>query len=310
MAQSPYFIYITQPADTLSVLLLRLYEAAPWSRRRHELRRAVVHLNPQLKEKDLDRLPPGTPLTLADFSQLTAAVTPPLATFGAPHQTADHQGLWAMAWAEHSGLLTHPGSVALGAGAHLLGRSNLALLQQVGDEYAAYRQGQITKGQYDHRRRQLIELFRSKAGPFERLLFRGLKTPQAIRIARHGALPHDHHIRQQTGRLEKLRGLATQGGLVLTAVGLSAACTQIAQSVDRQIKNEVFIDAIVSSIFGTSLGIFAVSNPVGWGTALVLALGASAVSLAAGKLAVSFYDTAGAPLDLVSGLGIDRLCRP
>lgn len=51
------------------------------------------------------------------------------------------------------------------------------------------------------------------------------------------------------------------------------------------------------------------SNPVGWGTALVLAAGSAAVSYGMGKGARMAYTLSGTEVDLVSGSGVDNICR-
>jgi len=94
---------------------------------------------------------------------------------------------------------------------------------------------------------------------------------------------------------------------------LDAACAQIANTIDRKEKNEVFVDTVFSTFAGAGtgylVGAFLISNPVGWGTALVLAVGTAAASWTMGKAAVVAYDKWGNKVDLVNGLGIERVCR-
>lgn len=61
-------------------------------------------------------------------------------------------------------------------------------------------------------------------------------------------------------------------------------------------------------VAGTLLTIFLVSNPVGWGAALVLGAGSAALSYGLGKGAKKAYTASGSTVDLVSGLGIDKVC--
>lgn len=88
---------------------------------------------------------------------------------------------------------------------------------------------------------------------------------------------------------------------------------QIADTDSRQEKNEIFVETIMSTGVGLAggaiVGIFLVSNPVGWGTALVLAAGTAAASYAAGHYTRRAYTTSGTELDFVSGLGIDSVCQ-
>ncbi len=87
---------------------------------------------------------------------------------------------------------------------------------------------------------------------------------------------------------------------------------QIGSTSDVQEKNEIFVETITSTGVGIGLGfavgVFLVSNPIGWGTAIVLAVGSVATSYAAGKYARNNYDAFG-PVDFVSGTGVGRMCR-
>ena len=88
---------------------------------------------------------------------------------------------------------------------------------------------------------------------------------------------------------------------------------QIANSQNSHEKNEIFVETIASTAtsFGASavFGLFLVSNPIGWGTALVLAAGSAALSYGSGKLARYTYDTVSSQIDFVSGSGIGRICK-
>ncbi len=97
-------------------------------------------------------------------------------------------------------------------------------------------------------------------------------------------------------------------------MGLTAACMKIANTADTKEKNEVFVETIVSTAAGAGLGyavsLFLISNPIGWGTAIVLAIGSTAVSFGAGKGAAYLaYDVFGSQVDLVSGTGTDKICQ-
>lgn len=204
--------------------------------------------------------------------------------------------------------------MAIGTVANLLSEGNLALLRQVGDEYAAYKAsgGRITKGQYDHRRRVLVRQFANHVGPMEKLLFNGASTQEEIRIARAGGVPYDVNIQRQVGRLRQLGKAAGAGGILLGGVGLTAACYQIAHTLSQKEKNEIFVDTVMSTVIGSGLGyavgVFVLSNPVGWGVALLLAMGSTVGSLVAGKLASKAYSASSGEVDFVTGLGVDKVC--
>lgn len=99
----------------------------------------------------------------------------------------------------------------------------------------------------------------------------------------------------------------------MAGASVAAGCMQIADTDSRQEKNEIFVETVSGTTAGLALsfvvGVFLVSNPVGWGTALVIGAGAAAVSYGAGKAAKMAYTTRGQSVDLVSGMGIDKVCK-
>jgi hypothetical protein len=308
MTQPLYYEYAVQPGETITTIIHKLYGWSPPTRRYGEILDAIKALNPEVP--NLHNLWPGTVLRVSD--RAPAVLVPPGPLFlSASPDPAERRQMWAMAWAERSGLLLAPGAVAMGTAANLLSEGNLALLRQVGDEYAAYKAsgGRITKGQYDHRRRVLVRQFADHAGPMEKLLFGGARTQEEIRIARAGGVPYDANIQRQVGRLRGLAKAAGAGGIVLTGVGVAAGCLQIAGTTDQQKRNEIFVETVVSGVIGIGLGFFIVSNPIGWGTALLLATGSAALSYTTGRAAAIGYTAYLEEVDLVSGVGLDRVCR-
>lgn len=118
---------------------------------------------------------------------------------------------------------------------------------------------------------------------------------------------------QNADKLTKLASYGKYGGYILGGVGLAASCVQIANEDNQQKKNEIFVETIASTtvgvVGGALVGLFLVSNPVGWGTALVLATGTVATSYILGQVAQYGYTTKGSKVDLVTGLGVNSICR-
>ena len=226
----------------------------------------------------------------------------------------DEIDFWMLSWlAENSNYLLIPGSISTGAFSSLLSKGNLKLIEQIDDLYAQYKSGAISKGQYVYQRRIRLDQFKTNTGPMERLLF-GDQTPhEVIRIARGGGVPATHNITSNVNRLRNLASYGKYGGYVLTGVGLAASCKQIADTDSRQEKNEILVETVTSTgagfIAGLTVSLFLISNPVGWGTALVLAAGSAAIAYGSGKLAREGYTMSGAKVDLVSGMGLDSVCR-
>ena len=155
-------------------------------------------------------------------------------------------------------------------------------------------------------------MLKKNIGPVEKILFGNKTTHQSIRIARAGGVPATANIAKHAGRLKNLGAMSKHGGIVLVGVGLTAACMQIANTTDTKEKNEIFVETITSTtvggLAGLSIGLFLVSNPIGWGTAIVLAMGSTALSYGAGKGVRFLYDTHG-EIDFVTGTGVDRICK-
>ncbi len=304
----------------------------------------ILALNPHIKNSDAIRAgsllrlmanpakaaPPATPVPDPRAAtppsnqafipyRLPAAQTPTV--HAAPHsfalkdvQPQDELDFWMLSWlAENSNYLVIPGSTLLGAQANLLNPGNIGLIEDISDLYAQRKSGTLTKAQYDYLRKLRLDQLKKNIGPLERYLF-GNQTPhQAIRIARAGGVPATQNISQHANRLKQMASYGKHGGYVLAGVGVAASCMQIADTDSRQEKNEIFVETVVSTgtglLAGGIIGIFLVSNPIGWGAALVLAAGSAAASYGAGKTAQYFYTASGTKVDLVSGFGVDSVCR-
>ncbi len=220
---------------------------------------------------------------------------------------------WALAWLEHNAnYLTIPGGIAAGASGNLLSPGNVNLLNEVSDEYAKYKSGEITKSQYDSRRKRALDMFKVNVGPFEKWMFGKNTTHETIRIARAGGIPATANIARYADRLKSLAAVSKGSGIALMGVGVTSACLQIANTMDIKEKNDIFVETITSTTVGVLSGIavtvFLVSNPVGWGTAIFLAVGSAGVSWGAGAGAGLLYDTFG-KVDFVTGTGTNRICK-
>jgi len=222
----------------------------------------------------------------------------------------ERERVTTIAWlSRNTDWLTIPGGVAMGTASGLLGRGNQQLLTDIGDLYADYKAGKLTKGQYDGRRAKKIAEIRRNLGPLEHAV-----RQKGMRHTLKGGkvLPSDV-TRMEAERWKRIAGHAAKGGVVLTGVGVTAACVKIAHTVDMKEKNQVLVETVTSTVVGAGIGIpvgiFLASNPVGWGVVLVLAMGSAFVSWGAGYGATRLYDLKFNHVDLVTGLGVDRVCR-
>ena len=197
---------------------------------------------------------------------------------------------------------------------HITGPANVALAQEVGELYQAYKRGELTKGQYDGRRAKLRKQLSNNLGFLEKRLLRGQTTQQAFRINRFKNMPVTHNISAYAAHLNRLSSYATYGGgIVLTSIGGKLACDDIAETDNRQQKNEIFVEYVTSTAAGSTasiaLGVFMVTTPVGWAVALGLGAAAGFGSMAVGKGMAKLYSMNFEEYDLVSGLGVDQLCK-
>ena len=317
-----YLEYRVKPGDTLSYILAQFYDAGFGSNEYKRRVADIIELNPHISNPD--RITAGDLLVLkvADGPQMCLAPQenqPKLFNAPAPQILStvprdSDPDFYALSWlASNANYLTLPGSVALGGQGNLLSGGNIGLIDKVSELYADYKSGKLTKGQYDYQRKLTLDQFRKNIGPFEKVLY-GKKTPhEVIRIARGGAVPATANIAANTQHLKKLAAMAKHGGIVLTGVGVAASCMQIADADTQKEKNGILVETVVSTLVGGGasflVGLFLVSNPVGWGTALVLATGSVASGYMAGKASRIAFDRSGTKVDLVEGLGIGSVCR-
>ena len=91
------------------------------------------------------------------------------------------------------------------------------------------------------------------------------------------------------------------------------SCNEIANTEDRQEKNEIFVETFTGTAAGFITGFVVttllVSNPVGWGVAIILGVGTSAVAYGTGKAFRTAYSISEVEIDFVSGLGVDKVCK-
>ena len=319
MSDPLLYEYTVRGGDTLSGIISKTYGIHPRDSLYRKAQDQVMSLNPQISNPN--RIFSDSILRLGMFPPPKQPVYPELYNLSdtdtfitASLTRQQRQRFWALSWLQHhSSWLTAPGSVGFGMATNLLSPGNVGLLEDVMEGYAHYKTGKLSKGQYDYLRRRNLQQFSRNVGPFERVLFGKKTTQQSIRIARAGGIPATAQIRQHADRLRRLSKVAGIGGIALTGVGMTAACMQIANTLDQSEKNEIFVETISSSLVGLAGGtiasLFLVSNPVGWGTAIVLAVGSTAVSYAAGRGARWAYGKNFNHIDFVTGAGVSSLCR-
>lgn len=222
---------------------------------------------------------------------------------------AEKEQVTALAWLAHnSNWLTVPGGIATGSATAMLNSGNRQLLTDISNLYADYKRGEITRTAYHARRTAKLDQFRRNIGPlFERLLYPKKGVHGAMRQGIRLLPPQISQT--EVARLRRIAGHAARGGVVLTGIGVAAGCVEIAHARSLQERNEIFVETVASTAAGFVAGLFIVSSPIGWGTAIVLAIGSSAVSYGAGKFASTAYNLWDDGVDLVNGTGLGKICR-
>lgn len=325
-----YFEYKIKVGDTFSNIIFKMFGYGMSDNRYAEKKDYLLTINPHITNPNsikagdilyLDILP-SFPKSMSKKQSIrpSAANSPKISANKEVKSITTHvnpqdmENFWALSWLEqNSNYLTIPGGIAMSANENLLSGGNIGLINKVSDHFADYKSGTITKGQYDYRRKITLDKLKQNIGPMEKLLFGKNTTHETIRIARSGGIPATANIERNANRLNQLAKVGKAGGIVLVGVGLTASCMQIAKTKSSHEKNEIFVETIASTVtgFGVSavVGLFLVSNPIGWGTAIVLAVGTTALSYGTGKAARFIYDTSGSEIDLVSGSGIGKICK-
>ncbi len=328
-----YFEYKIRAGDTLSRVIFNMFGYGMNDSRYSESEDYLLTLNPHITSPNLIKagdvlrlgvLPPSVKPTIKTESVLLPITKPEIKQnktkvkktkfIITPVNSQNMENFWALAWLEqNSNYLTVPGGIALGTNGNLLSPGNISLINAVSDHYADYKSGRILKAQYDYRRKLSLDRLKVNIGPFEKWLFGKKSTHESIRIARSGGVPATANITRNANKLNRLATLGKAGGVVLVGVGLTASCMQIAKTKNIHEKNEIFVETIASTTAGVGIGavvgLFLVSNPIGWGTAIVLAVGGAALSYGAGKVARYSYDKSESRIDFVSGSVVGNICQ-
>ncbi|WP_027330662.1 LysM peptidoglycan-binding domain-containing protein [Marinimicrobium agarilyticum] len=311
-------VHRIRPGDTLSAIVKRYY--GPVSpQRQQELIQQIVASNRSAKNASTiyaDQL-----LKLEVPQQYCAAPK------GFPHHFSasddwfitlnDHWTSASPAEREVTSLLTPlimGGSSAKLAALDRTFKQNAPLLREMVENYESYKGGDLTKGQYDYRRRKLVSQLSQKLGPTQWLLNGTSDLSEVLRISRNAETKPVSPLKQQAKKLANASRLASAGGIVLTAVSLKMACDQIAEAESGKEKSGILVETVTAATVGLgattgiSIAVALAATPVGWVASLVIATGVAAVSYASGRAARHMYDSLGNPVDLSGATGVSALC--
>ena len=321
-------IYTIKPGDTLSRIILNHYRAFPNDANYRIALASILEYNRHIKQPDNIRagdtlrlmpLPdshalrqcpvpePGHPLKKTHWSQEPIPYDRSVRIRDAmPKEHSEQEAFTLLSSLEEShGII----SAALGGGinafGNLVGQGNEQQIKEIKTIYEDFKAGKMTRNQYDYRRQKVIKELARKMGP--------MLDKEKLRISRKQGISPTASIERHANRIAKLSRYATKSGIVLAGVGVAMSCRDIANTDNRQEKNEILVETAASTTIGfatsAAMGVILFSNPVGWGVAIVLGVGTAALSFAAGKGAAKFYGINLNEYDFVSGLGVDELCK-
>jgi hypothetical protein len=192
-------------------------------------------------------------------------------------------------------------------------KSNTPLIAEIAENYNNYKADDLSKGQYDYRRKTLLNRLKAKLGPTNMLLNGGKSPHEVLRISRKKGSAPTQIMTQQINRMGRLSKLASRGGVVLSVAGLGVACHEIGNTDDKQQKNEILVESLGAVIGGAAYGgvvtVLLIGTPIGWVAALAIGVGSVAASYGFGAGFKYFYTTHGTHVDLASLTNVNLLCQ-
>lgn len=325
------YLYSVKPGDTLTGIIWKFYHFK-FGTEGYKLALSQIRKdNPKLVNPDLIKVGQSINLRKLDHTDLkpTANFKLSFNSVISPSEQSkfdstikslsqkEREAFWALSWLDDNW-----GSASAGIGATFAsmgallgddGKGNVGELKKLDGLYQDYKSGSLSKGQYDYRRKKLLEVVAKNLGPTEKLLFNGRKAREVMRISRKGGVPATVALKKNTDKLAKLSKVAAKGGTVLTAINLGLACEQIARANTKAKKNEILVETAASTVVGLASGIVislvVLATPVGWIGAIALGIASSGVSYASGKVVADKYKELYSDIDLMSKTKVGVVCN-
>lgn len=310
-------IYQVSPGDNLSRIIQRYYGNISPQKQKSLIQQIMLD-NPNIKQAHL--IYSGQQLQLNVPSLYAPYPAPVITEVDSPTLKTLSDNLEQAPPAEKK-LQSALAPILLGSGATGMTlikqtfSSNTPLLSEIADNYNAYKADNISKGQYDYRRKKMIQQLNTRLGPLQRLLNGHQPLGEVLRISRKKDTAPNHVIHQQAKQMSTLAKAASRGSVVLSAVGLGVACHQMANTDNAQKKNEIMVESLgglaggIAYGLATGVSLLFIATPVGWVAALALGVGSVAVSYGSGLFAKHLYTTGGSHIDIATLTHANELCR-
>jgi len=330
--QSPQkaLVYIIQRGDSLSQIIRQHYKAVPNTPDYRVAEATILEFNHHITHPDrifagdVIRLMPLPDIYSADsclapetYNQPDFMATrqfleplhshPSARIRDAIPQQEDEQVAFSLLseLEEHHGIISTSLGGGVNAFGNLVGQGNSELIREITDIHEDFKADKMSRNQYDYRRQKVVKKIAGRMGPiFQR---------NQLRIDQRKGIVPTHRIETHANHIAKLSRLANAGGIALAGAGAVLSCNEIANTEDRQEKNEIFVETAASTgvglVAGYAVTALLISNPVGWGIAIVLGVGTAATAFGVGKYAKKVYSSNFEEYDLVNMTKVDQICK-
>ena len=324
----PVFYYV-KPGDTLSQIITSYYDIRYGTKEYDTALAHVLFSNQHIKNanaikpKQIISLTPMTPRygpmcikynmgPVLNTSPIDSNVQHFLSNI--PSDPQEREMFWTLSWLQlNYNFFANGVGVGLNSMGGIARKQNTQFIMDVERAYSEYKSGKIRKGVYDYKRKVALKNYANRVGPFEKLLFNGKSTQQAIRINRTKALPANSDIMKYAGKLNKMSKIASQGGIALTVLGVAKGGYDMCQAETLDEKNDILVETLSGAIGGTLVGVGAgillASTPVGWISVLAIGLISGLSGYGLGQGAKAIYNLDDDPIDFVSLINAQAVCN-
>lgn len=314
-SQDLYFHHV-DPGDTLSGII-NTYYPGNINRMKQYIEQAMRD-NPEIKNPN--QIKPGQLIVLR-----TAPSNMCLAPIE-PAETRKVKHLWSLLNPDSQKAIKDTAPIYNGLSLGLAGggtalftlektlNSNMSFLNGIPDAYHEYKNGKISKYEFDKIRKLKLNQYTHNIGPMiDKAIYGEGKLKNAFKLKPGRSLNPTKSMTQHLNKLTKISNAASKGGVVLAGVGLASSCYQISQTESVTEKNEIAVKTIASTttgvIVGSAVSIFLVGTPIGWGVILAVGASTAVTSWAAGETIGSIYKSQYSDVDVVNSLGIGKVCN-
>jgi F0F1-type ATP synthase assembly protein I/LysM repeat protein len=312
-------LHQVQAGETLSKIIVR-YHGNLTKDVLQSLITETMAANPQIKNPDL--IYSGqllqVPIPVSYISTEVSNYKPPILKDLQPNYLGPVCRNWNKATPQERSMMPSlidislASASAMAGGADALLSSNKSLISKIAVSYEQYKQGTISKNQYDYIRRQSIDKLSENMKSTTRLFTGDKSVKEVLRISRTKGTVPTANIKYAANKIGDYGKAAAKGGLVLAAVNLADSCHTISTTDNARKRSVVLVESIMSTavgaIGGYAVTLMFVTGPVGLIAALAIGTAVAVTAYTAGKAAGAIYNDKSQG-DLSDSLGISDACN-